>query len=77
MDISAMKETDYLEGNTKLIADLQKIDVFEPFTEEELQKLLSIPGLFRNSGEAIEGSHEEAAGAQGKRRYHSPEMKGP
>ncbi|MEJ2096877.1 MAG: cyclic nucleotide-binding domain-containing protein, partial [Deltaproteobacteria bacterium] len=40
-----MKETDYLEGNTKLIADLQKIDVFAPFTKEELQKLLSMSKL--------------------------------
>jgi CRP/FNR family cyclic AMP-dependent transcriptional regulator len=53
-DISAMKETDYLEGNTKLIADLQKIDVFEPFETEELQKLLTMSKLrVYQSGETI------------------------
>jgi len=49
-----MKETDYLNGNTKIISDLKKIPVFEPFKQEDLQKLLMMSKLrVYESGETI------------------------
>jgi CRP-like cAMP-binding protein len=40
-----MKETDYLVGNLKIIDDLKKMPVFEPFTREELTMLLNMSKL--------------------------------
>ena len=40
-----MKETDYLVGNLKIIDDLKKMPVFEPFSEDELQTLLNMSKL--------------------------------
>ena len=49
-----MKETDYLVGNLKIAADLKKMPVFEPFTMDELQTLLSMSKLRRyKAGETI------------------------
>jgi CRP-like cAMP-binding protein len=49
-----MKETDYLVGNLKLIDDLKKMPVFEPFTREELTMLLNMSKLRRyRQGETI------------------------
>ncbi len=49
-----MKETDYLFGNLKIIEDLRKIPVFEPFSQEELKMLLNMSKLrVYRSGETI------------------------
>ena len=49
-----MKQTDYLVGNLKIIEDLKKMPVFEPFTREELTMLLNMSKLRRYSpGETI------------------------
>lgn len=49
-----MKETDYLIGNLKLIEDLKKIPVFEPFSQDELQMLLNMSKLrIYQTGETI------------------------
>ena len=49
-----MKETDYLVGNLKIAEDLKIIPVFEPFTQDELQTLLSMSKLRRyKAGETI------------------------
>ena len=40
-----MKETDYLFGNEKIIGDLKKMPIFEPFTQSELQTLLNMSKL--------------------------------
>ena len=49
-----MKETDYLLGNEKIIDDLKKMAIFEPFTQNELQTLLNMSKLRTyHSGEEI------------------------
>jgi CRP-like cAMP-binding protein len=49
-----MKETDYLLGNEKIIDDLKKMPIFEPFKQEELQTLLNMSKLRTyKSGEEI------------------------
>ena len=49
-----MKETDYLIGNEKIIDDLKKMPIFEPFNQEELQTLLNMSKLRTyKSGEEI------------------------
>ncbi len=49
-----MKETDYLLGNEKIIDDLKKIPIFEPFNQTELQILLNMSRLRTyERGEAI------------------------
>lgn len=49
-----MKETDYLLGNEKIIDDLKKMPIFEPFNQDELQTLLNMSKLRTySSGEAI------------------------
>jgi CRP/FNR family cyclic AMP-dependent transcriptional regulator len=54
MERAIMKETDYLEGNSKIITDLKKIPVFEPFQQDDLQKLLMMSKLrVYESGETI------------------------
>jgi CRP-like cAMP-binding protein len=49
-----MKQTDYLVGNLKIIEDLKKMPVFEPFTQEELTMLLNMSKLRKyRPGETI------------------------
>ncbi len=49
-----MKETDYLLGHEEIIADLQKIPIFEPFNQAELKTLLNMSKLRTyQQGEAI------------------------
>ena len=49
-----MKETDYLLGNEKIIDDLKKMPIFEPFNRGELQTLLNMSKLRTyRSGEVI------------------------
>lgn len=49
-----MKETDYLLGNEKIIDDLKKMPVFEPFNQGDLQTLLNMSKLRTyRPGEAI------------------------
>ena len=40
-----MKETEYLKENEKIIEEIKKIPVFEPFTEEELNTLMEMSKL--------------------------------
>ena len=51
-----MKETDYLLGNEKIIDDLKKMPVFQPFTSSELQTLLNMSKLrtYRSGEEIIQ-----------------------
>ena len=51
-----MKETDYLLGNEKIIDDLKKMPIFEPFNQEELQTLLNMSKLrtYRSGEEIIQ-----------------------
>ena len=37
-----MKETDYLIGNEKIIVDLKKMPIFEPFSQSDLKTLLNM-----------------------------------
>jgi len=37
-----MKETNFLTDNTRVLSDIRKLPVFEPFQEEELLSLLSM-----------------------------------
>lgn len=49
-----MKETDYLIGNMKILEDLKKMPVFEPFSQEELTTMLNMSKLrIYRSGETI------------------------
>jgi CRP-like cAMP-binding protein len=49
-----MKETDYLLGREKIIDDLKKMPIFEPFTQGDLQTLLNMSKLRTyKSGEVI------------------------
>jgi CRP-like cAMP-binding protein len=49
-----MKETDYLLGNEKIIEDLKKMPIFEPFKQEDLLTLLNMSKMRTyRSGEAI------------------------
>ena len=51
-----MKETNYLIGNEKIIDDLKKMPIFEPFKQEELQTLLNMSRLrtYRSGEEIIQ-----------------------
>ncbi|MEN8246071.1 MAG: cyclic nucleotide-binding domain-containing protein [Thermodesulfobacteriota bacterium] len=49
-----MKESQYLEDNEKVIADLKKLPVFEPLAKEHLKPLLKMSKLrMYKSGETI------------------------
>lgn len=37
-----MQETDFLRGNQRVLKDIQKFEIFEPFQEDELQHLMSM-----------------------------------
>jgi CRP-like cAMP-binding protein len=53
-EVIKMKETDYLLGNEKIIDDLKKMPIFEPFNRGELQTLLNMSKLRTyRSGEVI------------------------
>ena len=44
-EASKMKESEYLEDNEKIIADLKKMPVFEPLKQEDLKFFLKMSKL--------------------------------
>ena len=43
-----MQETDFLKGNQRVLNDIKKFEIFEPFQDEELHHLMSMSKI-RNS----------------------------
>lgn len=49
-----MQETDFLEGNQRVLSDIKKFEIFEPFQDEELQHLMAMSKIRKyNPGEII------------------------
>ncbi len=49
-----MQETDFLKGNQRVLNDIRKFDIFEPFQDDELQHLMSMSKIRKfNAGETI------------------------
>jgi CRP/FNR family cyclic AMP-dependent transcriptional regulator len=49
-----MQETDFLKGNQRVLNDIKKFEIFEPFQEDELQHLMSMSKIRKyNPGETI------------------------
>jgi CRP-like cAMP-binding protein len=49
-----MQETDFLKGNQRVLNDIKKFEIFEPFQEEELNNLMAMSKIRKyNPGETI------------------------
>jgi CRP-like cAMP-binding protein len=49
-----MQETDFLKGNQRVLNDIKKFEIFEPFQEDELHHLMSMSKIRKyKSGETI------------------------
>ncbi len=49
-----MKETDFLAENQRVLNDIKKFEIFEPFTEDELRNLMAMSKIRKYSpGETI------------------------
>ncbi|MBC2711891.1 MAG: cyclic nucleotide-binding domain-containing protein [Desulfosarcina sp.] len=49
-----MQETDFLRGNQRVLNDIKKFEIFEPFQDEELHHLMSMSKIRKyNPGETI------------------------
>ena len=49
-----MQETDFLKGNQRVLKDIRKFEIFEPFQEDELQHLMSMSKIRKyDAGEKI------------------------
>jgi CRP-like cAMP-binding protein len=49
-----MQETDFLKGNQRVLNDIKKFEIFEPFQDDELQHLMSMSKIRKyNPGETI------------------------
>ena len=49
-----MQETDFLKGNQRVLKDIRKFEIFEPFQEDELHHLMSMSKIRKyNAGEKI------------------------
>jgi CRP/FNR family cyclic AMP-dependent transcriptional regulator len=49
-----MQETDFLKGNQRVLNDIKKFEIFEPFQDDELHHLMSMSKIRKyNSGETI------------------------
>ena len=49
-----MQETSFLTENQRVLKDIKKFEIFEPFQDEELLSLLSMSKIRKyNAGEAI------------------------
>ena len=49
-----MQETDFLKGNQRVLNDIRKFEIFEPFQDDELHHLLSMSKIRKyNAGETI------------------------
>ena len=49
-----MQETDFLKGNQRVLNDIRKFEIFEPFQDDELQHLMTMSKIRKyNPGEKI------------------------
>ena len=49
-----MQETDFLKGNQRVLNDIKKFEIFEPFQDDELYHLMSMSKIRKyNPGETI------------------------
>ena len=49
-----MQETDFLKGNQRVLNDIKKFEIFEPFQDDELHHLMSMSKIRKYSpGETI------------------------
>jgi CRP-like cAMP-binding protein len=49
-----MQETDFLSGNQRVLNDIKKFEIFEPFQDDELHHLMSMSKIRKyKAGEAI------------------------
>jgi len=49
-----MQETDFLKGNQRVLNDIKKFEIFEPFQDDELHHLMSMSKIRKyNAGETI------------------------
>lgn len=49
-----MQETDFLKGNQRVLNDIKKFEIFEPFQDEELHHLMSMSKIRKyNPGETV------------------------
>lgn len=49
-----MQETDFLRGNQRVLNDIKKFEIFEPFQDDELHHLMSMSKIRKyNPGETI------------------------
>lgn len=49
-----MQETDFLKGNQRVLNDIRKFDIFEPFQDDELHHLMDMSKIRKyNPGEKI------------------------
>ena len=49
-----MQETDFLKGNQRVLNDIKKFEIFEPFQDDELHHLMSMSKIRKyNPGETI------------------------
>jgi CRP-like cAMP-binding protein len=49
-----MQETDFLRGNQRVLKDIRKLEIFEPFQEDELNNLMAMSKIRKyNPGETI------------------------
>ncbi len=49
-----MQETDFLKGNQRVLKDIKKFEIFEPFQDDELQNLMAMSKIRKyNPGETI------------------------
>jgi CRP/FNR family cyclic AMP-dependent transcriptional regulator len=49
-----MQETDFLKGNQRVLNDIKKFEIFEPFQEDELRHLMAMSKIRKyNPGETI------------------------
>ena len=49
-----MQETDFLKGNQRVLNDIKKFEIFEPFQDDELHSLMSMSKIRKyNPGETI------------------------
>jgi CRP-like cAMP-binding protein len=49
-----MQETDFLKGNQRVLSDIKKFEIFEPFQDDELHHLMAMSKIRKyNPGEKI------------------------
>ena len=48
-----MKETDFLAENQRVLNDIKKLDIFEPFTDDELRNLVAMSKIRKYNPEEV------------------------